>query len=281
MKTAATSPPAVLGLAVRVGLFALIGWIGVTVFAFLFYPISGLLVAAAMSVFAAAAVANAIAVRVFERARLADCGLGWSATSAREFFAGAGTGMGLAAFVILVPLALGQVRFAAAPGSEHPWLSFPFVAIMLLFGAAGEEMLFHGYAFQLLVRRLGAFATILPAAVLFGLAHLSNQGANALGVANTMAWGGALGYAYYRTGALWLPIGLHFGWNLMLPLLGANMSGFTIGVTGYALEWKGSGLWGGGSYGPEGGIPTTVAVVVLGFLLPRLSPESAEREEVR
>ncbi len=34
-------------------------------------------------------------------------------------------------------------------------------------------MLFRGYAFQVLIKAIGPFATILPVAVLFGLAHSS------------------------------------------------------------------------------------------------------------
>jgi hypothetical protein len=117
---------------------------------------------------------------------------------------------------------------------------------------------------------LGAWATILPAAVLFGLAHIGNENANLLGILNTMLWGLLLGYAYVRTRALWLPIGLHYGWNLALPLLGANLSGFTMGVTGYALRWRVGTLWSGGNYGPEGSVLTTVIVVALFLVVLRV-----------
>ena len=53
-----------------------------------------------------------------------------------------------------------------------------------------------------------------------------------------MLFGVLFGYAYLRTSALWLPIGLHFGWNVVLPLFGANLSGFTMGVTGYSSAGK-------------------------------------------
>ena len=148
-----------------------------------------------------------------------------------------------------------------------------FVSLVLLFGAAGEEMLFHGYAFQLLIRSLGAFATILPASILFGFAHAGNVNANTLGLINTVLWGILLGYAYLRTRALWLPIGMHFGWNVTLPLFGVNLSGFTMGVTGYGLHWRAGNLWSGGGYGPEGSVLTTLIVVVLFFAGQRLVPE--------
>jgi membrane protease YdiL (CAAX protease family) len=273
--TAAPQPDK-LGLLLRVGLFVLIGWLGIVIFPWAMLPLAGLLVTSALSTFAAAALANAIVVRIYERGRLSDLGLGWTATSARELLIGVGAGAAAAVVIVAAPLALRLAEFEPTPGVEHPWSSFAFVSLVLLFGAAGEEMLFHGYAFQLLIRSLGAFATILPASVLFGLAHAGNQNATLLGLLNTMLWGVLLGYAFWRTGALWLPIGLHFGWNVTLPLFGVNLSGFTMGVTGYGLHWRAGELWSGGGYGPEGGVLTTAMVAALFFVLVRLIPERGE-----
>ena len=50
---------------------------------------------------------------------------------------------------------------------------------------------------------------------------------------------------------------------MALPLLGANLSGFSMRVTGIELQWKVSPLWSGGSYGPEGGLLSLVALLLL------------------
>jgi membrane protease YdiL (CAAX protease family) len=265
--------PDKLGLVLRVGLFVLIGWMGMLIFAWLMFPLAGLLVTSALSTFAAAAIANAVTVRIYERGRLADLGLGWTAGSGREFAIGLGLAAVAAALILAGPWAAGLARMEPIAGVEHPWSSFLFVSLVLLFGAVGEEMMFHGYAFQLLIRSLGAFATILPAAILFAFAHMGNQNATLLGLINTALWGILLGYAYWRTGALWLPIGLHFGWNVTLPLFGVNLSGFTMGVTGYGLHWQAGNLWSGGGYGPEGSLLTTAVVIVLFFAVQRLFAE--------
>jgi hypothetical protein len=128
-------------------------------------------------------------------------------------------------------------------------------------------MLFRGYGFQVLLAEIGPFATILPASVLFGLMHSANQNATALGILNTVGWGIILGVAFLRSGDLWLPIGLHFGWNWMLPVFGVNLSGFTMKVTGYTMHWNAGEIWSGGAYGPEGGIPTTLVLAVLALYL--------------
>jgi hypothetical protein len=266
--------PDFLGLILRVGLFILIGWLSLIFFGNVLFWITGSkLITATMATFGAACVANAMTVRIYERGELSALGLGWSKSSSREFLLGIGSGAAGACAVLLLPVAAGAAAFERVPGSEHVWASLAFISFVLLFGAFGEEMLFHGYAFQLLVRRLGAFATILPAAVIFGLAHMDNPNSNLLGVGNTMLWGVLFGYAYWRTSALWLPIGLHFGWNVALPMFGANLSGFTMGVTGFALHWKAGALWSGGDYGPEGSLLTTAIVVVLFIVLHRYTVE--------
>jgi membrane protease YdiL (CAAX protease family) len=261
------------GLVLRVGLYILLAWMGVLVFSVML-SLGGILVTSTLSTFAAAAVANAVVVRVYERGRLADVGLGWSPSSGREFLTGAVAGIMATLCVVLVPVALRMARFGPAPAVvEHPWASFAFDGLILFFGAMGEELLFRGYAFQLLVRSLGPFATILPTSVIFGLMHSANPDANTLAIVNTVAWGILLGYAVWRTGALWLPIGLHFGWNVALPLLGSNLSGFTMGVTGYILEWKVGVIWSGGGYGMEGSVLTTGIVVALFFALRKVLPQ--------
>ena len=271
--------PDIVGLILRVGLFVLIGWLGLIFFGnTLIFLTGSKLITGTMASFAAACLANAITVRIYERGQLSALGLGWGHASSREFLLGIGSGAGAALLVLLLPVVAGAASFEEVPGSEHIWASLAFITFVLLFGAFGEEMLFHGYAFQLLIRRLGAFATILPAAVIFGLAHMDNPHSNLLGIGNTMLWGVLFGYAYLRTSALWLPIGLHFGWNVALPMFGANLSGFTMGVTGFALHWTAGALWSGGDYGPEGSLLTTVIVIVLFFVLHRFTVEQEAGE---
>jgi uncharacterized protein len=112
--------------------------------------------------------------------------------------------------------------------------------------------------------------------VLFGLAHSSNLNFSWLALVNTILWGIVLGYAFLLSGDLWLPIGLHFGWNWTLPWFGANLSGFTMGVTGYSMHWNIGALWSGGAYGPEGGLLTTAIVVAVFFYLQRVPIQHQE-----
>ena len=261
-----------LGVLLRFGVFALIALLGYFLFPtiLLFFLGDGVpLVIATLSSFAAAAVANSIALRIYERGQLADIGLGWTAASRRNLIIGAAGGAGAGLIVLGGPILVRAANFAPVPNEHLNWPSLLFVTLILLFGAVGEEMLFRGYGFQILVRAIGPFATILPMAVLFGLAHSPNLNFTWVALVNTFLWGVIFGYAFIRSGDLWLPIGLHFGWNFTMPIFGVNLSGFTMGVTGYSVQWKIGDLWSGGAYGPEGGLFTTAIAVALFFYLQR------------
>jgi membrane protease YdiL (CAAX protease family) len=254
-----------LGVLLRVGVYAIIAILGSYVVFPLVIALFGRqdFLMSTLGTFAGAAVANTLAVRIYERGNLSDIGLGWSAASRRNLSLGMLGGIGAALVVVLLPLILRLADFEPVPNERFRWPSLLFVSILLLFGAVGEEMLFRGYGFQVLVKGIGPFATILPVAVLFGLAHSQNLNFGPLALFNTILWGVVLGYGYLRSGGLWLPVGLHFGWNWALPLLGANLSGFTMNVTGYAMHWNVGERWSGGAYGPEGGLLTTLVAVGL------------------
>jgi membrane protease YdiL (CAAX protease family) len=256
-----------LGVLLRVGVFGLIAILGYYIFPWAMSVVGSPFVIAALSTFAAAGVANAIVLRIYERGQLVDIGLGWTAASRRNLALGFLGGVGAGVLVLVVPILFQAADLEPSPDTAFKWPSVVFVSIVLLFGAVGEEMLFRGYGFQVLVKAIGPFATILPIAVLFGLAHTQNLHFTWLALVNTILWGIVLGYAFILSGDLWLPIGLHFGWNWILPLLGANLSGFTMGVTGYSLHWKIGASWSGGEYGPEGGWLTSAVVVGLFFYL--------------
>jgi hypothetical protein len=103
---------------------------------------------------------------------------------------------------------------------------------------------------------------------IFGAMHRFNPGVTTLAAINTAGFGVLFGFALLRSHDLWLPLGLHFGWNATLPLLGTPLSGFTIRVTEYQLVWKSGDrwsaeLWSGGTYGPEGSLLATFMLIVL------------------
>src|SRR5216684_4335076 len=91
-----TSTAGKLGFLLRVGVFALIAILGYVIFPVIitFFLGNVVLVVAAIGTFAAAAVANVIALRIYERGQLTDIGLGWTAASRHNLALGLAGGIG-------------------------------------------------------------------------------------------------------------------------------------------------------------------------------------------
>jgi membrane protease YdiL (CAAX protease family) len=253
-----------LRIALQVGLyiffFALVLWL--LVLAGL-PSLVGLWAGSALATFMAAVFTNVLSLRIYEGRRLSDIGFHWNPASKWNLAWGLAGGVAGALLVLAAPLAVHAASMQAADGTGGHWRTFVFVTLILVLGAAGEEVLFRGYGFQVLLRSTGPFTTILPVGVLFGALHTSNPHASSLGMVNTAGFGMLFGYAFWRSRDLWLPFGLHFGWNFTLPFFGTSLSGVKIGVTGYQLQWNTGALWSGGDYGPEASILTSGALLVL------------------
>jgi membrane protease YdiL (CAAX protease family) len=137
------------------------------------------------------------------------------------------------------------------------------VLFVLVVGAIGEELIFRGYPFQHLEQGIGAVGAIAVFSVLFGAVHLSNPGASRWGLVNTVLIGILLSIAYLRTRALWLPWGIHFGWNTALGFLcGLPVSGLRMFNVLVRTSASGPAWMTGGSYGIEASAPGTVAVLI-------------------
>lgn len=150
-------------------------------------------------------------------------------------------------------------------------LRFGSVAALLLFAALFEELSFRGYPFQKLTEACGALWAVIVLSTLFAAVHLGNPasgGWRSWGFFNTFAIGVLLAFARIRSGSLWLPLGLHFGWNLFQGgVFGLPVSGLSVFSSLVIASVHGSPLLTGGDYGPEAS--ATCSVVIL-FALPLL-----------
>lgn len=249
-------------IAIRVGVYIILFILSTFVFGWALTGVAYLVSIIGTTVLAAG-FANWLSLRIFEARNLLDVGLWWNRASSSNLTIGFAGGVAAAMAVLLPPLVFGASHLVRSPENTPTPGSVIFVAVLLSAGVLGEELLFRGYAFQLLLASVGPYATIAPLGILFALLHGANPNATWFGIVNTGAFGILFGYAYLRSRDLWLPIGLHLGWNFTLPALGANLSGLRMKVTGYELSWTAGALWSGGEYGPEASVLTSVVVVLL------------------
>jgi len=211
----------------------------------------------------AATLLGGLAMAIFETRGLADLGLHWRANAQINLLLGVAVGAGGAAVLVLTPMVFGMAHFESVPGVGFSFRTAVFTLALLFCGSAGEEIAFRGFPLQFLIRGYGPWVAVPGIGILFGLLHGFNPGATPLSMANTAGFGILFGLALMRSHDLWLPIGLHFGWNATLPFLGVDLSGFTIQVVGYRVVWNAGTLWSGGAYGPEASI---LATGVLGIM---------------
>ncbi|MEU7694601.1 CPBP family intramembrane metalloprotease [Microbispora hainanensis] len=131
--------------------------------------------------------------------------------------------------------------------------------------AVTEELLFRGVLFRIVEERTGTWIALGLSGLVFGLMHLGNEHASLWGaIAIAVESGGMLAAAYAATRTLWLPIGVHFGWNFAeAGIFSAEVSGN--GATHGLLNSVTSGpaLLTGGDFGPE----ASPYAVVFGALL--------------
>lgn len=178
-----------------------------------------------------------------------------------------GGGMILVAFLAIIAFdGLSSIKINITDSSIRKGLE---VFLLLLFGALLEELMFRGYPFQRLVESIGAVGAILVLSALFGAVHLDNPNSGGVlswGFFNTIAVGVLFSVAYLRSRSLWLPIGMHFGWNFFLGVVfGLPVSGLRdFNVLSYSVT-RGSKLLTGGAYGLEASL-TGAIVIVLGFV---------------
>ncbi len=178
-------------------------------------------------------------------------------------------GIAIGAGMIVVAAACIAVRGTltfATVNYPRLWLRLLAVVFILATAAMAEELTFRGYPVQRLLDAMGPGVAAFVMSVLFGAVHLGNPGATPMGFINTVLVGGLFCAAYLRTRTLWLPFGMHLGWNATLgTVLGLPVSGlneFAVFVVGRA---RGPRWLTGGAYGIEASIVGT-AVILLGFL---------------
>ena len=154
-------------------------------------------------------------------------------------------------------------------------------AVLFIVAALAEEAMFRGYPLQTLARARLAWLGVLLTLALFGAVHLDNPNVvPGVTFANTALAGLWLAVAYLRTRSLWLPLGVHWAWNWALgSFFGLPVSGLNL-VSNPLLTAADNGpFWlTGGSYGIEGGLACTIALILTTIFLWRTKLVSATPE---
>lgn len=199
--------------------------------------------------------------------------------------------------IFLVELLLGSIRIV---GFSWDLLALGRTAGWFIYGAFFEEFIFRSLflsglvaAFTLLTYLLARlnvhtftgftkWPAILLSAALFGLVHLSNENASMVSVFGNALGGLMYGIAFLGGRNIWLPVGLHFGWNFFQgALFGFPVSG-TVHPSVIVQEAVGAELITGGAYGPEAGLVGMIfRFVVIALVLYYLWRRAGRRGDIK
>jgi hypothetical protein len=165
--------------------------------------------------------------------------------------------------VALGALTIGPADWRACLRAQVIWMPALFVC------AYYEELLLRGWVMQDLGRRW-PWVGLVASSLIFALLHGLNPGlfgdgllGALVGLTNIFLAGLLLGGVFLLNGRLWLPTGLHLGWNWTTAVLfGLPVSGFRLPSLLETEAVDGSGLLSGGAFGPEGSTP---ALPVIGL----------------
>jgi len=183
----------------------------------------------------------------------------------RDSLLGVALGVALFSAVIAELAALGAYRIVAI----HVTPELLRAGLLLVGGAALEELLFRATIFRLVAEWTGTWIGLAVSAIVFGLLHAFNPGASWVStLAIALEAGVLLAAAFVVTQNLWFPIGVHFAWNFCEgPLYGTQISGRSFGLDAVSAHVAGPALITGGQFGPEAGIPAIVTCLAVAIAL--------------
>ncbi|MET0422809.1 MAG: type II CAAX endopeptidase family protein [Actinoplanes sp.] len=216
-----------------------------------------------------------VAVRFLERRPVTELA---RPGAAGQLGRGALIGFGLFTTVVLIIAVFGGYGLDG-------WGSFGGMLSLLGLMAAvavAEEILFRGVLFRIVEEWTGTWGALAVSAVVFGGLHLLNPGGTLVGAIAVMVAGAMVAAAYAWTRTLWLPIGLHFGWNFTESgLFGAIVSGSDDRTGLLRSVFDGPAALSGGSFGPEAGLPAILVALVATFWFLRRAGMMGPREKER
>ena len=207
---------------------------------------------------------------------------GWG----KDLLAGMGIAAAGMAVVFLLELALGWIKVEGLALGALPWDAV-LCAIWLgllanATAAVAEETIFRGFLFTGLKEAWDTTGALLVSAVIFSSVHILANAASGTVWTKLIPMvalvGAMLAWAYLRTGNLWLPVGLHFAWNLFQDdIFNLNAKNGSDTLMGFQTSLSAPGWFAGSSFGIEVGAAGVAALLVslLGIWLYTRKRESA------
>jgi uncharacterized protein len=205
---------------------------------------------------------------LFDRRSISSLGLKFDMWTFADLLVGIAIPLAMMGFIFMMMTLAGWLEFQGFAWQVAPakdiFVSLLFYFIFYILVGWTEELLSRGYHLQTLASGINLFWGVLISSSVFGVMHLGNPNSESkwmvsLGI---LLAGVFLAFGFLRTKQLWLPIGLHIGWNFFEgPVFGFPVSGMGGGGL-LKVAVVGPDLFTGGKFGPEAGL-----IIIPGILL--------------
>lgn len=203
-------------------------------------------------------IATWIARRALDRRSFKSLGFEWNKYALTDLLLGFFIPAILMGLVFVIEWALGFLTFEGFAWQYEDFssvvrsLGAGFLVFVLV--AISEEVLSRGYHLQNLTESTNLFWGLIISSSIFSVLHLANPSSGGFAVVGLIAAGIFLAFGWIRTRQLWLPIGLHLGWNFFEGnIFGFQVSGLeTFRLLRHSVD--GPAWLTGGSFGPEAGL---------------------------
>ena len=211
-----------------------------------------------------------IARRYLDRRTFRSMGFQWDNHSFRDLVFGFSVPALLMGSVFVLEWSVGWLRIDSVMWKEATSTTLSAItSSLVIFIAIGfyEELLFRGYRLQNLIEGLNLTWALVISSAIFALEHLFNPHSSLASTLGIFAAGFFMAYGWVRTGRLWLPIGLHMGWNFFEgTVFGFPVSGLSFPAIIHQTN-SGPALITGGAFGPEAGLVMLPMIVIGGILI--------------
>ncbi len=216
-----------------------------------------------IAMYGAIFIATYLAVKLIEGKSFSSIGLQFKNIWLRQFTVGILFSFFAIVVIVMIELALGIVRIDFFhTGVDSVVLGFGEGAIIFLVVGFGEEVLFRGYCFQVMLKGTNATVTVVLSSLVFSAAHFMNPNISTISFINIALAGVWLAISFVRTNHLWLAAGFHTAWNFTQgTIFGFPVSGIG-GKSIFSSVERGDDWITGGPFGPEGGIVATFVLLI-------------------
>ena len=213
----------------------------------------------------------------FEKRGVASLGIR-KTNYALEYGVGALIGLAMYGAVVLIAYLTGSV--SVTQGSEFSFVIILFFLAFVIQGA-GEEILLRGYLMTSVARDYKVGLALAFSSAVFSILHASNGGVSLIALINVFAFGIFEGIYILKRGDIFGACAIHSMWNFAQGnIFGSSVSGISNIPSIFNMTYDvHQPQINGGAFGLEGGLVTTIVLIVAIGILMLIPPKKSELPE--